>query len=58
MNEVTNKCSKCRIRDTSQDPEIWYNELNNLNLDFKKIKDKYEKDEDEIKKYVFDVLPE
>ena len=29
-----------------------------LNLNLKKIKAKYEKDEDDLKSYVFDVLPE
>ena len=46
------------IKDTSQDPDIWFNELYNLNLYFKKIKDKYEKDEDEMKSHIVDVLPE
>ena len=30
----------------------------NLNLNFKKIKEKYEKDEDELKSHVFYVLPD
>ena len=46
LNEVTNMCNNCRIKDTSQDPDIWFNELYNLNLKFKKIKSKYEKDEE------------
>ena len=46
LNEVTNRQNKCRINDTSQDPDIWFNELCNLNLKFKKIKAKYENDED------------
>ena len=46
LNEVTNMCNNCRIKDTSQDPDIWFNELYNLNLKFKKIKSKYEKYEE------------
>ena len=45
LNEVTNMCNNCRIKDTSQDPYIWFNELYNLNLKFNQIKSKYEKDE-------------
>ena len=48
----------CRIKDTSKDPEICFNEIFNLNLNFKKIKAKYEKDEDDLKAHVFDILPE
>ena len=58
MNEVTNRWNNFRIKDTSQDPNIWFIEIFNLNLNFKKIKAKYKKDEDELKPYVFDVLPE
>ena len=47
-----------RIKDTSQDPDIWPNQIYNLNLKFKKIKDKYQKDEDDMKSHVFDILPE
>ena len=43
------------INDTSQYPDIWFNWIFNLNLKFKKIKSKYEKDEDDMKAYVFDV---
>ena len=48
----------CRIKDRSQDPDIWFNELFDLNLKFKNIKAKYEKYEDDLKAHVFDVLPE
>ena len=48
----------CRIKETSQDPYIWFNELYYLNLNFKKIKEKYQKEEDEMKEHVSDVLPE
>ena len=58
LNEVTNRWNKCNIKDTSLDPDIWFNELYNLNLKFKKIIASYEKDEDEIEAHVFDVLPE
>ena len=58
LNEVTNRWNKCKIKDASIDPDIYFNELYNLNLKFKKIKEKYEKDEDKLKEYAFDVLPE
>ena len=54
---MTNWWKNCRIKDTSQDPEIWFNELYILNLKFNNIKDKYEKYEDEMKAHIFDVLP-
>ena len=38
LNEVTNRCNNCRINDTNQDLEIWFNELFNLNFKLKKIK--------------------
>ena len=50
--------NNCSIKETSQDPDIWFNELFNLTLKFKNIKAKYEKYEDQIKEYIFDVLPE
>ena len=49
LNEVTNRWNNCSIKDTSNDPDIWLNELFNLNLKFKKIKEKYEKCEYELK---------
>ena len=58
LNEVTHICNNCKIKDTSLDPEIWFNELYNANLKFKNIKAKYEKYEDELKAHVLDVLPE
>ena len=58
LKEVNNMCNNCKIKDTSLDPEIWFNELYNLNLKFKKIKSKYEKYKDELKAHVFHVLPE
>ena len=58
LNEVTNSQNNCKIKDTSLDLKIWFNELYNLNPNFKKIKAKYEKDEDELKAHVFDVLPD
>ena len=56
-NEVTNRCNTCRINDTGQYPDIWFNELYNLNLKFNKIKRGYQKDEDDMKSHAFDVLP-
>ena len=44
---------KCSINDTSQDTDIWFNELYNLNLKFNNIKAKYEKYEDKLKSHVF-----
>ena len=41
------------IKDTSQDHNMWFNEIFNLNLKFKKIEEKYDKDESEIKAHVF-----
>ena len=57
LNEVTNRCNNFRIKNTSKVPGIWFNERFNLNLKFKKVKGKYEKDEDNLKSHVFDVLP-
>ena len=57
LNEVTNRCNNSRIKDTSQDPDIWFNELYKLNLEFKKIKANYENDEEKLKTDVFDILP-
>ena len=36
LNEVTNIWDTCSIKDTSQDPELWVNELYNFNLKLKK----------------------
>ena len=58
FNEVTNRWNNCQIKDTSLDPDIWFNELYNINLNFKKIKVKYEKFEDKGNAQVFDILPE
>ena len=58
LNEVTKRWNNYRIKDTSQDPDIWFDELYNLNLKFKTIKTKYEKYEDYLKAHVFDFLPE
>ena len=58
LNEVTNRCNNFRIKDTNQNPDICFNELLNLNLKFKDIKAKYEKDEDDMKAHFFYVLPE
>ena len=58
LNEVTNKWNNFRIKETSQDPYSWFNELYNLNLKFKSIKEKYKKYEDKLKANIFDVLPE
>ena len=38
FNEVTNRWNNCSIKDRGQDPDIWFNELFNLNLKFKDIK--------------------
>ena len=43
LNEVAKMWNNCNIKYTSLDPYIWFNELYNLNLKFKKIKAKYEK---------------
>ena len=58
LNEVTNRWNKCKIKDASIDPDIYFNELYNLNLKFNNIKAKYGKYEDELKSHVFDVLAE
>ena len=57
-NESTNIWNSFRIKDTIQDSHIWLNEAYNLNLNFKKIKEKYEKDKGEMMSPVFDVLPD
>ena len=58
LNEVTNRWNNWRINDTSQDPDIWFNEFYNLNLKLNKIKSKYKRYEDEIKAHIFGVLAE
>ena len=58
LNEATNRWNNCRIKETSIYPDIWFNELYNLNLKLKYNKAKYEKDEDKIKARAFNVLPE
>ena len=58
INEGTNKWNSYRIKDTSQYPDIWFYEVFNINLNLKKIEAKYEKDKDEMKVHIFDVLPE
>ena len=55
---MNNRCKNCRIKDTRQDPDIWFNDLFNLSLDFKRVKEKHEKDKDEMKAHAFDVLSE
>ena len=57
-NESTNIWNCFRIKETIQDSHIWINEAYNLNLKFKRIKEKYEKDEGEMMSHVFDVLPD
>ena len=42
---------------TRQDPDICFNEQYNLNLKFNNIKENYERYEDGMKAYVFDILP-
>ena len=54
---MANRWNNCGIKDTSQDPDIWFNEIFNLNLKFKKFKGKYDKYEDDMKAHIFDVLP-
>ena len=46
------------MKETSKETGIYFNKLYNLNQKFKNIKKKYDKDEDEMKLHVFDVLPE
>ena len=58
LNEVTNRYNNCKIKETSIDPDIWFNDLYNINLKFKKIKSKYERDKAEPKAHVFYILPE
>ena len=55
LNQLTNRWNNCDIKETSLDPDIWFNKLYNLNLRFKSIKSNYEKYEDELKAHVFDV---
>ena len=57
LNEVTKRWENCKIKDTSLDPDIWFNELYNINLKFNNIKAKYEKYEEKLKAHVFGVLP-
>ena len=48
MNEVTNRCNNFNIKDTSEYPYVSFNDIFNLNLNFKKIQEKYEKDDNEL----------
>ena len=57
LNEAKNRRNNCKIKDNSIDPYIWFTEIYNLNLKFKKIKSKYEKYEDELKEHFFNILP-
>ena len=56
LNDLTNRWKNFRIKETSQYPDVWFNALFNLNLNFKRIKSKNEKYEDEMKERIFDVL--
>ena len=58
LNEVTEIWNNFRIKDKRQDPDLLFNELYNLNLKFKKIKEKYEKYEYGMKARVFYVWTE
>ena len=58
LNDLTNRWNSCRIKYISIDPYIWFNEIYNINLKFKKIKAKYEQYDDKLKSHFFDVLPE
>ena len=41
LNEITNRWNNFRIKETSQNPDIWFNEIFSLNLKFNHIKSKY-----------------
>ena len=56
LNDVTNRCKNCKIKDASLYLYIWFNELYNLNLKLNKIKEKYERDEDKLKAHFSYVL--
>ena len=58
LNWTKNRWNNCKIKDTSIYPDIWFNELYNLNLNFKNIKVKYKKYEDKLNAHVLDFLPE
>ena len=58
MNEVTNRWNNFRIKDTSQDRDILFNKIFNVNPEFKDIQEKYDKYEDELKAHIFDGLSE
>ena len=49
---------KCKIKDTIQNPDIWFNELFNLNFKFNRIKEKCVKYEDKLKTHVSEVSTE
>ena len=55
---MKNRWNNFRIEYTSQDPYTWFNELYSLNKKFKTINGKYDKDEDDMRSHVFNVLPE
>ena len=52
LNKITNRWNNCSIKDTNQDPYIWFNELFNLNPKFKKIRAKHERYEYELKAHI------
>ena len=58
LNGVTNRWNTCMIKETSQDPDNWFNVIYNLNLKLKKIKENYDKYEDQMKAHMFGILPE
>ena len=58
LNEVTNRWNNLRMKEKSQDTDIWYTELFNWNLKFKKTNEKNERDGDDLNAHVFDILPE
>ena len=41
LNEITNRWNNFGIKETSQNPDIWFNEIFSLNLKFNHIKSKY-----------------
>ena len=55
---MTNRWNNCKIKEISLYPDISFNELYNLNLEFKNIKAKHEKDEDKLKSRLLYVLPD
>ena len=58
LTDVTEEWNNSRLRSTRVDPDDWFTYLYRVNLNFKKIKEEYGKDDEQIKAHVLVNLPE